>query len=90
MEKSTDAKKMRLVAKNDSFCLYERTEKKKGDWLSLKLMRRCRPKQFPKVAWWFGWNGKQLSRSRDAGLLKMYDPETYKWVVEELVLDSLM
>ncbi len=33
-----------------------------------------------KRAWWFGWNGERVSKTRDMKLLIEHKPEVYKWV----------
>ena len=69
-----------IVAQQDRWLLWHRTDKTRGEWHSFKLERLGPQKRYEKSNWWVGHNGQRLARNRDAGFLRQHEPETYAWV----------
>jgi len=68
-------------AESEEMLLWEFPRKAKNNWRSFYLRLKNPVKNIHlKRAWWFGCNGKRLSRCRDSNLLLEHQPEVYKWV----------
>jgi len=65
------------------FTLFERPADNGNGWLSLKLVASERRK---KRNWWFGWNGKRFSKTKDTKLLQEHELEIYEWVLAALAV----
>lgn len=68
-----------MASRDGGWVLYHNQAGDKAPWRNLMLARYYAGM---KSAYFFGWDGKRISNSRDAVLLKKHHPEVHAWVAQ--------